>query len=95
MIMAHFQLVHAQLGIPFKDIYNAFMLVISSSQGKSYTKNQIIVFSVFVLASVLHCLFPATVVIQNLFDEFILQFIWLVICIWENTRFAWQSCVAV
>ena len=57
------------------------MLVISSSQGKFYEKNQIIVFLVFVLASVLHCLFPATVVIQNLFDEFILQFIWLVICI--------------
>ena len=58
------------------------MLVISYSQGKFYTKNQIIVFFVFVLASVLHCLIPATVVIQNLFDEFILQFIWLVICIY-------------
>ena len=79
--MAHFQLMHARLGIPFKDIYNAFMLVISSSQGKFYTKNQIIVF-VFVLASVLLCLFPATVVIQNFFDEFILEFIWLVICIY-------------
>ena len=51
------------------------------SQAKFYTKNQIIVF-VFVLASVLLCLFPATVVIQNFFDEFILEFIWLVICIY-------------
>ena len=37
---------------------------------------------VFVLASVPHCLFPATVVAQDLFDEFILEFTWLVICIY-------------
>ena len=45
------------------------------TQGKFYLKNQIIVLCVFVLASVPHCLFPATVVIQDVFDEFILEFI--------------------
>ena len=37
------------------------------SQAKFYTKNQIIVF-VFIIASVLHCLFLATEVVQDLFD---------------------------
>ena len=41
------------------------------------SKNQIIVF----LASMSHCLFPATVVVQDLFDEVILEFIRLVICL--------------
>ena len=77
------------------------MLVISLSQGKFYSKNQIIVllcYCVSVLASMLHCLFPATAVVQDRFDEFILEFIWLVICIyalWKISRFAWYSCVAV
>ena len=53
---------------------------------------------VFVLASVSHCLFLATVVVQDLFDEFILEFIWQVICIYvlkKISRFVWYSCVAV
>ena len=53
---------------------------------------------VFVLTSVLHCLFPVTVVAQDLFDEFILEFIWLVIRIYalrKTPTFAWHSCVAV
>ena len=66
------------------------MLVISLSHGEVYTKNQIIVFD-FVLASMPHCLFPATVVVQDLFDEFIPGAIWLVICIYalrKTPRFA-------
>ena len=46
----------------------------------SYKDSNYCVF-VFVLASMLHCLFPATVAVQDLFDELILEFIWLVICI--------------
>ena len=37
---------------------------------------------VFVLTSVLHCPFLATVAVQDLFDEFILEFTWLIICIY-------------
>ena len=59
------------------------MLVISFPKTNFIQRIKLLsVFFVFVLASVLHCLFLATVVIQNLFDEFILQFIWLVICIY-------------
>lgn len=46
----------------------------------------------------LHCLFPATAVVQDLFHELILEFIWLVICIYalrKIPRFAWYSCAAV
>ena len=79
--MAHFQLMHARLGIPFKDIYNAscqwyHLPKANFMQGSNYC-----VF-VFILASVPHCLFPATVVAQDLFDEFILEFTWLLICIY-------------
>ena len=52
------------------------MLVISSSQGGFYTKDQF----VSVLIPAHHCLFQAAIVV-DLFDEFILEFIWLSICI--------------
>ena len=42
---------HARLGIPFTDVIQSMMLVISSSQGEFYTKNQIIIVFVFVMST--------------------------------------------
>ena len=53
---------------------------------------------VFVLANMPHYLFPATAIVQDLFDEFILEFMWPVICIYalpKIPRFDWYSCDAV
>ena len=57
------------------------MLMILSSQGKFHTKNQIIVSLILFLLACCTAYFSGTVGVQDLFDEFTLEVIWLVICI--------------
>ena len=78
--MAHFQLMHARLGgYPLRTYTMCHVSDIIFPRRISYKESNYCF--CFILASVPHCLFPATVVApEGPLDEFILEFIWLVIC---------------
>ena len=68
------------------------MLVTSSSQGKFYTKNfkksSLYNFFVAIFLKIIILESNYTVVVQGLCDEFILEFMWLVICIYALGKIA-------
>ena len=84
----HFQLIHVQLSILFKHMTMCDVNDIIVPREILYKESNNRVF-VFVLTSVPCCLFPAAMVVQDTFDQFILEYIglanYLCLCSYEIT----------
>ena len=74
--VARFQLIHVQLGMPFKDMTmcGANNMIVPTWILNKESNNCVVA---FVLASTPSCLFQTAIVVQDRFDEFISEFIWL------------------